>query len=1810
MVIISGSMDTERISEHRDEKDSEPSWRERLIRTANGLRSGLRIESAGMVEEELLWLKARPSLSEINGVVEEAPKDEFMDSEERSLVRVLREALTRTSELESKIGEFLPCENVKRLRVVWGKVVEQGVIGMQGEALAKTLLGAEERLKKRMEAPWAPQLRKMTLEELRTLAESWDKGIYPQDDYLFGLLHRHLPVLQDILREAPKTRKLSAGLPEEQLNHWLQSLHDLKLDLDVAANIEGLLRVRAALKHIVALVQKTEGGVRNNNLMAKIVEEITSWNRKKLTEEEFTKLREEVGVIRNNEHLIDAKDYDWVQFQNKIAGYEWRQEVRLTLENSPTENDVQALLRKAPKDLKVQKCYEWNLLVEKAKDIEWFDDKQIMDKIMYFLDEVISGENREVLQKFISNANISVAGEEAIKKLKAFERIVQCKCSDKIESLSELEDLVKEMLDSKFYNTKTFAYFDNIHRTIQTIHNYSATITSFHQKEVENPLPDHTVPTLESLIKNDKLVSTDVKNVANDFSKLPNKLTSSSLADFEVINEELTNLNRFLMEVQDKASQQNKKMFGVYSGKKLQAAQEELDLMKTSYSEFALREPSFEEILETMEILCKACRLLDSDCAPEQRDIASWDGALADVKRVWKEEFPNVIIKELEGPLLEAKAFLRATNQIKNGAEGEKRTMTLPDVRLLLQNRLEKPGKVFMQDSIDFLVKTINKAQEIEELMQQERVSLIDLKNALTFMQNISIQFDGKLEICQNKIEMAESLREKVKSTKDEKLEKEFESLTEEYNKLNISIPEVEEIFNSVQDCRNTRSHAERLLASEDYSLEDMIEMKNQLMKMKYFRSANLIGRVLSKLFYKMREVYESNQQDGGFTIEYKDLCKLINDAQSVLTRKKCKEDMKAELKEKTGYVNQIFKDANEYLSKHVYTLDIKQLDEAKLDEVFRGFVKITSQIQEYRRKLEDKDDLPNGDPTVPGRSKSKTNQELPGLAGTMANELISQDIRNNFVRIWKDHLSANKFFSTEPKEISQTAKNLEKEVHQKYGHKLQDYEKHCEEISRLFREIIPYTSLSSQIKAKKFSLKAIRDLFGKTSGEIRSINYTLSRNTHPTQSVQIASLPNLTSEPSPPIESLTQFSATANLLLNPHKETASQPLERHKDPLYQTDRPYPLLSAVSTQDPPRGKKANSAGCTDDDAEAADSGSGQGVGEYKFYRIYSGDVLLQSSEPSATRIEKLQFLTCSAASLISKFSHIPQNLTLSTKVQRSTFSWYISKVMRDLDSKYRLLAGYLSPQTTSTAPLHSNSLGQYNSSLDRLKKLMTDKDIVCSNGYTDLCKIFVFPRDFLAKEWLEDIEIVTMHKDAEIIYFLVYKVTSQGRPSTEPPIVPEPLPLSSSKAYKLIFNNDKVRDHHISTEFLREHRSKQSSKQEVSAGVPSTLAPIIDPLPAVQSASRRNVLDLVKSADEGFNKILKSYEKPFANPNMRDNNFAPTGLAKNSRPHQRDRERERNTDTEKDRERDLVAMFASDKIERDRDREKERDRERERERSFVFNPTCRQNLPRPDWPPKDPTSHHQERERPDTNYENDLLGALQDIKMNSRNFINKNMHKSHNTSYAETSASNSILPQSYNPNHTSVSGISKLLTKRPPITHQLSNNSASQGSLITPSLQSSLGASLAHQANHYTERERGGYSANNILGTGIHSNPLADISTSPTYEKKSFLQNAINSIQTPSMPGSNLLSQDRGYYDKPKKPSNVQGAPLVPSLASTLPSGLLTASYPRQDSLNSNSYFKKKGQIPGTTGYTGSGSGGGNGTNPSLSVDYIKNQFF
>lgn len=120
-------MDCELPGEKKADEEKESTWRDRAEKMVGRLRNSIISESAKKIEDQLNWIKARPSVTAIRGLIEESPRMEELSSDEKLLVKYLKEVSGRVADITSKIQETASTNNLKKAKLLWSTALESGV---------------------------------------------------------------------------------------------------------------------------------------------------------------------------------------------------------------------------------------------------------------------------------------------------------------------------------------------------------------------------------------------------------------------------------------------------------------------------------------------------------------------------------------------------------------------------------------------------------------------------------------------------------------------------------------------------------------------------------------------------------------------------------------------------------------------------------------------------------------------------------------------------------------------------------------------------------------------------------------------------------------------------------------------------------------------------------------------------------------------------------------------------------------------------------------------------------------------------------------------------------------------------------------------------------------------------------------------------------------------------------------------------------------------------------------------------------------------------------------------------------------------------------------------------------------------------------------------------------------------------------------------------------------------------------------------------------------------------------------------------
>lgn len=1129
--------------------------------------------------------------------------------------------------------------------------------------------------------------------------------------------------MKTLVDAVTKIRKSNGYLKTSEVSTIQSELDRLNIQIDCSSIFECYLKLKVCLKEILALVEREQSNYSGPLISNKIIEEVSAWNRKNLSSEEVPTFESLVSEVLQIYEEMELSDYGWIQFKSKIIGYRWRQQVRQVYKGV-TEEEAQTLLRDAPKEMKISKCWEWNQLVERVKGVEWMDDKQIETKLVEHLNLDLQDEDiRQELSQFIKNARISVVSEKTSKKIDVLEELINNVGN---ETFNSVQELIEKMIEAEFWNTKTFDKYDKVNRILNGLKNYSNQLEEI--KESISELTDETL-TFKDIAKIERIDIQEASGYIDDFEKLAESVGEGSREYYNALKASFDSVTEIIEANEASFNHIIKKLLECTENGDFEESLEFLQQRLVEYAAQPMRVERYESKLNALDSIVKASMLIRD--LGKKEDIKTWEVLRAVVineqEKLGLEDNCKLLIT-MEECIEHAKDFISAVDAIRCTSSATP-PITFESMERIAEDKRVDDSKVLVDESLIFLDSTIARIKLYRELLDEEKIDLQQIFDGIEFMSNFNIDLASELVRYKQRKERAEALSKKLAEIKKEDIEAQFDQLAEEYTGLGITIPKIDKLFGRVQECKNYVGEAERLLAGgSDYDIWRLHELKNNLIGMEYFRSSNLLGKIFTKYFYRIRELYESNglddcvmgnEDETPFTLEYEELRKLVKRAEGLWRR--CSDTVRADLKEKATFLNKIYKDVSEHLSKVVHTMSIDEFKTKAPCKLFRNFVNIEAPILEFKQKLELKE--------TQLKESKEAEKEIQVSKKPILGKEITTQIRSFYIKNWTDGMTKNKAFDLTQNNAKTLAKNMEKILFTSNSEDAAGYEKSCDEISRLLKDLVSNQYVSMDIKSKSFTIGCFRSLFGKTPAELRKLNYN-----------------------------------------NRHKKKVDE---------------QPSRANIMEQKP---KMQRQEILVQESLDVA----GAIAGEYRYYRVFQGEIHVQDEKIKIV-MENAQMITCSASGLISSFAKVPESISITTKVKRDGFEKYVDRLFEPKQSKdYKLLMGWLTIPGGET----------------RVSELLRDRESVASKQYSNTCKIFVFPKEYLKEEWLAKRDFIVMgNQDNQLLYLLVYKKSSKNDEGHK--MIPEPLVVTTQKAYKLKVVDGKVRRKNIHLEQLKEIKAVQ-----------------------------------------------------------------------------------------------------------------------------------------------------------------------------------------------------------------------------------------------------------------------------------------------------------------------------------------------------------------------------------------------------------------
>lgn len=1331
----------------------------------------------------------------------------------------------------------------------------------------------------------------LSITELKTALECFKKGQEQASDELVILFEVKGEALDDLLSKFPEMQKVNTTLTLAQIQKMQTLVEEIKLNNpEISQTIEASLKIFEIMPKLLTLVERSPSNYSGSMVAQMIMEEIQSYNKKQITLEELPELKQHVIDLvnlfsiqifaENNkgfEEVQATANFDQIrlgniphtptlQFLQKIVGYLWKQTVR-NICKTIEEDEAKILLKAAPKEMKMTKCWEWNQLCEKVKSVEWLEDKDIKNKLKDILNDKIweneftqeflalesTQEYLESQDKFIEDAFINVQAESLKNRVQVYQEILtEIKSAN--STPESVRTIIEKMLEVEFWNTKVFTKFDSVNQVLKQIEYASSQITKKHSSEDEKTLMDledgeeakkDRLP--QGFSEEDKLDISVIHLQVEKFEILQDSLQHSFQGHIDVIKSEIDKLKHF---IENSLSQLDERIHTLL-GEVESSVVEELDTshsdLQVSYAQFSFASQEFEKKSKFFEELLSAHK--QTQDVGRRQNLKIWDKTLNSLKALLTNVDPDItvssvpLVLKMEVELKKAKAFFKVTQRVKHGAD-EASLLTIPELNQLIEAYRREEGLILMDESFVYLDGIIAHISDFEMLLSQEKIEFQQLKDGLDFMTNLNLDVKDLMSKYKKKKDRAEEFVAKIQNTKRESLEKDFNMFTEEYGGLGIIIPKIEQRFNDMQSCKNNNIFADRICAKEqNCSLKDLAELRIKVKMQQYFKSNNRLAKVTAAFFYSMREEYEDCPNEREFSIELNQLKDLMNEAR--ILADKCKDNVKADLLEKINNVSHIFKDVSEHLSKNVYTLSTEEFKSNPPSTLFRDFIKIEGQIEEFKLKLEEKERMLEEE-----KNRKPSIEEKPVL-----HDKITNQARGFYVKSWADALIKNQSLDLDPSQAKLVSKEIEGSMFKLHQNEPFLYEEQCDEISRILKDICSYIYLSLDIKEQKFSCGSIRALTGKTPADLRKLNYIKKNDSKLQKGENDPTLRNNTSKNQP--KNLKQLINKVSSAENKMQYSNVFEFELENDQNH-----YQQLSAPV--------------------------------QYKYYRIYEGSIKVQDEKSINVNLDQIEMLVCSSRNNISKFGRIPEQLSITTKIDKDGFSKYINRVLNPKVAKeYKILTGWFNIP-------HG---------LQNLKEMLDEKKCVGSKQYSKGCKIFMFPVQYLESQWLEQLNVTVMSKEHSMMFMLIWKISEKD----DQLITPFLLSVEGKQAYSLKMREGKLKASQITLDKLKENQpGEQQAQNLLKQGVPDKMTQhrVLQSDAVLKNSQHHNHRGgmeysaehtsynagkklantqiknrLVEEAQSGISKILKKYN--FDQPETILNPISNANYAQNSNLHYR-----------------------------------------------------------------------------------------------------------------------------------------------------------------------------------------------------------------------------------------------------------------------------------------------------------------------------------
>jgi hypothetical protein len=1177
-------------------------------------------------------------------------------------------------------------------------------------------------------------------------------------------------------------------------------------------------------------------------------------------------LSDAAQIVKAEIKVLGLDDSELNNFLSKLESVVWRYNATLVLDkNDDNEEELTRLLQATPQDIQVSGCREYSQIKERVHAIQTThsNEKRIVDRLdQYWEDEQLDKKVAEV-KNFVEETKNFILKKKIERKLEILEMVAVA--LNNILAAKNLEDLVDEMSDLKLNSTKVFLKLSNFSKSLEKAKKQRSWL-QLNKKKLQKYRETVNTPSIRQIVEMPKMKLSQARETYNFLKGLPDIFKKDYVEEISSLEDEIHGITALSQELdlQIKQHPRLKFMDMKYNVSEVKTCLEKVKSISRKYYDTNYKDEGIEAKLQELDLLIRSACLLERSIDPSmKRDISSWEGILRALKEWNKDDKNNNLLKAIVNKMKRAEKILMEVHRMRQfesqmaqtasknfnlkSLTRQDRMPTLEEAKKLLASYEGECQEIELEDTSSYLKQLIEGTEEkIENIMASNALSA-DLVSIQEQLKRTPLNLDQVLVELNDRILKAQEFLRKIKGVTAEGMSHQIQGLREDYELLGVKIPEFEKINEQFKS--ESRKNNEIEVRFNSLSLQEVMQLRKDILNNLFHKDKNIEAKLLFRQvqlleeeFNKITEGYDDGKDDPMFDLI--SLESLLKELQEV------RKNSKLNVANKGQFLNKLISDIRVYLQEQIYSLDLNTLLKLK-SNCFKKFVDLTKEITDHKIKLElalkpvekakkpeveetkkydafglfgtefalvsrmdppakpveeakpykptmemDVEDLTrkkeetkrpeydrgDGDRRRTFAKRTDPNYTDPKKPDISSGNITSQ-LRQYYVACIKQYLERNDNFEISGLDVLMASNALERQIFDKHPDKLKPYDETCSSIVGVLANLLRMKNLSQHIRNKGFRLSILMKLTGKEKDEFKRIDAFAKQ--------KLDKIKNAGAKEAKEVDGEEEIAD------KPEEEAAIEEdlnFSDYEDEGADDDKVEEIQTGPSRRaralayDPETGQYKTIKGKYLEEPKVA---------EYTYFKIFKGGISYETSEKPETKKkpDRTSLFSCTGDEFIRYFTEVPNDLQLSPQLTRFEFEQYIQKVLiSDQAFNYLVLPFWVESSTPLT-----------------IKNFYRSNECVGSTQYSQRCKIFIFPKEYIRGEWLNVLNFFLIRKDPvpiELVGFIVLKLVPSD--SYEVPIIPDPMDVEKAhKAFKLTKIQNDIVEKIMDIENLKENKETE-----------------------------------------------------------------------------------------------------------------------------------------------------------------------------------------------------------------------------------------------------------------------------------------------------------------------------------------------------------------------------------------------------------------